>query len=398
MGVTYLDNAATSWPKPPQVGEAMARFLNDGAANAGRGGHRMAREAGAVMDTVRRALAQMLGAESPDRVVLTSGCTDALNTAIHGVVMAAADAARREGRGRPHAALTVMEHNAVRRPLGELEARGVIDVTLIPCDGAGRVDPQDVLDATNERTALVCVQHASNVTGAIQPVEQIGSRLRSERPEAIFLVDAAQTVGAVPVDVVAMGADLLAFPGHKSLLGPTGTGALYVGPRAYDESQEVPRMYALKQGGTGGDSGRNVMPRPMPRHFEPGTPNLVGFAGLGAALAALPAGAIAHERELCALVREGIAGLGARVLGPGSASESVGLVNFVIDGTDPLDIGGALDASFDVAVRPGVQCAPGAHEALGTFPRGGVRVSPGAYSTREDVERLLDALGQIVAS
>ncbi|TVQ64551.1 MAG: aminotransferase class V-fold PLP-dependent enzyme [Phycisphaerales bacterium] len=400
--VIYFDNAATSWPKPRQVGEAMSLFLERDAANPGRGGHRMAMAAQKVMDDARTRIARLLHATAPERVALMSGATDALNAAIHGVLLSSCERSGATNGAKPHAVTTVIEHNAVTRPLNELHRRGWIDLDVVGIDAEGVVSADEVLGATNERTALVCVMQASNVTGALQPVHEIGTRLRAERPEALFLVDASQTAGLLPINVRTDPFDLVAFPGHKSLLGPTGTGALYVGERAYDQELEDPGMIGFRQGGTGGDSGSPYMPAQLPRRFEAGTPNTVGYAGLVAAMdnaPMTPEAMLAHERAIAGEILDAVRGMGGvTVLGPVDMSRRMGVATFRVEGMTAREIGTILDGTFNIATRPGLHCAPGAHKALGTLPDGALRVSPGPYTTPEDVSAFLEAFAQVAAA
>lgn len=399
-GCIYLDNAASSWPKAPGVGEAMASFFAQPTGNPGRGGHRAAVNAGRVVEESRVRLARLINAPDANRMILAHSATDALNTAVHGVVEAAL-ASRSNGR-KPHAVATVLEHNAVLRPLHALQHKGLIDLTLVNCDAEGFVSPDDLLAATTNHTVLVAVTHASNVIGTIQPVREMGHRLRAQRPEALFLVDSSQTVGHIRVDVAGDCIDLLAFPGHKALLGPGGTGALFVSERAYDAKASTPKMVAHNQGGTGGNSDDPLMPREMPHQFEAGTLNAVGFAGLMAGLTGREAldREGAHERERRA-VESMLAALaetpGARVLGPRDSRRRVSVVSFTLNGHDAGDVAATLDASFGIATRAGLQCAPGAHQAMGTdMPAqggecgaqgggGAVRASPGPFTTDDEV-------------
>src|SRR5215472_1950078 len=257
----YLDNAATSFPKPEAVYRALDRFARQDLANPGRAGHKMALAAERALDDARHLLNQFFHGEGPERFVFTLNCTDALNMAFKGAL---ADG--------DHVITTDLEHNSVSRPLRALEKAGRVTLTRLAAGGDGSLDPEAVRRAVTPRTRLVALTHASNVLGTVQPVAEVG-RLARER-DLLFVVDAAQTAGAVPIDVRAMNIDLLAFPGHKSLLGPTGTGALYVGPRA--------RVGAWREGGTGGDSSSETQPREFPYFLEGGTPNVLGVAGLAA--------------------------------------------------------------------------------------------------------------------
>src|SRR5213595_2532086 len=257
----YLDNAATSFPKPEAVYQALDRFARHDLANPGRAGHKMALAAERALDDGRHELNQFFHGEGPERFVFTLNCTDALNMAFKGILV--------DG---DHVITTDLEHNSVSRPLRKMELDGRITLTRLRADGGGTLDPDDVRQALTPRTRLVALTHASNVLGTVQPVAEVG-RLAREH-DLLFLVDAAQTAGVLPVDIQEMNIDLLAFPGHKSLLGPTGTGALYVGPRA--------TLRAWREGGTGGDSSSETQPKEFPYFLEGGTPNVLGVAGLSA--------------------------------------------------------------------------------------------------------------------
>src|SRR5918911_2657148 len=257
----YLDNAATSFPKPEAVYQALDRFARESLANPGRAGHKMALAAERALDDARHLLNQFFNGEAPERFVFTLNCTDALNMAFKGVLV--------DG---DHVITTDLEHNSVSRPLRRMELDGRITLTRVRADGGGTIDPDDLRRAVTPRTRLIALTHASNVLGTVQPIAEVG-RLARERG-LLFLVDAAQTAGVVPIDVQALNIDLLAFPGHKSLLGPTGTGALYVGPRA--------SLRPWREGGTGGDSASETQPRELPFLLEGGTPNVLGVAGLAA--------------------------------------------------------------------------------------------------------------------
>ena len=385
----YLDNAATSFPKPPQVGAAMTRFLAEDAANPGRAGHSMAVRAERLLDDVREKLARLVNAANPRRMIFTLNGTDALNMALKGALKRASLenwAAER----RPHVITTVLEHNSVSRPLDAMAAAGNVDLTRVGCSGEGFVDPDDVRAAIRPNTLMVVMTHASNVLGSIQDAAAIGAIARDH--DLLFCLDAAQTVGILDLDVDAMQIDLLAFPGHKGLLGPTGTGALYVGERA--------RLEPWREGGTGGDSASPLQPEAYPWRLEGGTPNTVGIAGLGAAVDYVlergPAATLEHERRLAAAISERLRDDPRfAVHGPAAAERRVGPLSIGIAGVDPNDAGAILDDSFGIAVRPGLHCAPWCHRALGTFPAGTLRISPGPFNTEEDVEALLQALEQI---
>ena len=378
----YLDNAATSWPKPPAVAASIVDFLDHRAGNPGRSGHALAIAADAVVARTRLRLAALFGAPDPARIVFTLNATDALNTALWGLL-----------RPGDRVVTTSMEHNAVVRPLHALAERGVI-VTRVPCAPDGTLDLDDLEAALRSGPArLVAMCHASNVVGTILPAREAAALAHAHG--ALFLLDAAQTAGVLPIDVREMGIDLLAVPGHKALLGPTGTGALYVAPGI--------RLAPLRQGGTGTRSEEERQPEEMPAALEAGTLNTVGIAGLGAALEYLrdrgPEAIRAHEVALTARLIDGLREIaGLRVHGTGDAERQVATISVSLEGWEPVDLAGALDSSFGIAVRSGLHCAPLAHRTVGTFPRGTVRFSPGPFSTDDDVDRAVRAVGTLARS
>jgi cysteine desulfurase / selenocysteine lyase len=375
----YLDNAATSFPKPEAVYQALDHFARHSLANPGRAGHRMALEAERALDDARHLLNQLFHGEAPERFIFTMNGTDALNMAFKGVLS--------DG---DHVITSDLEHNSVSRPLRALELAGRITLTRLRADAGGTLDPDAVRKAMTPRTRLVALTHASNVLGTVQPIEAVG-RITRER-DVLFLVDAAQTAGVLPIDIQSMNIDLLAFPGHKSLLGPTGTGALYVGKRT--------RLRAWREGGTGGDSASETQPVELPYFLEGGTPNVLGVAGLAAGVQYVTEhgpGAI-HQREVALTERlwrrlDELPGF--EVFGHRDMSRRVGTLSFRCESLPAGDLGGILDTSFDIAVRPGLHCAPYIHRALGTFPEGTVRVSPGPFNTEGDIDRLAEALREI---
>jgi cysteine desulfurase / selenocysteine lyase len=375
----YLDNAATSFPKPEAVYQALDRFARESLANPGRAGHKMALAAERALDDTRHLLNQFFHGEGPERFVFTLNCTDALNMAFKGGL-----------QDGDHVITTNLEHNSVSRPLRALELAGRITLTRIVADQGGTVDPDALRRAITAKTRLIAVTHASNVLGTVQPIFQIG-KIARER-DLLFLVDAAQTAGVLPLDVQATCIDLLAFPGHKSLLGPTGTGALYVGPRA--------RVGAWREGGTGGDSASETQPREFPYFLEGGTPNVLGVAGLAAGIKFVQERGLdaihAHEVALCERLWKRLDEIGGYgVFGHRDVSRRVGTLSFRSEALAAAEIGGILDQAFEIAIRPGLQCAPYVHRALGTFPDGTVRVSPGPFSTNDDIDVLAGALAEM---
>jgi cysteine desulfurase family protein len=375
----YLDNAAISFPKPEAVYVALDAFARHSLANPGRAGHKMALAAERTLDEGRHLLNQLFHGKEPERFVFTLNCTDALNMAFKGVLT--------DG---DHVITTDLEHNSVSRPLRAMELAGHIALTRVRADGGGTIDPDDVRKAVTPKTRLVALTHASNVLGTVQPVAEVGRVCREH--DLLFVVDAAQTAGVVPIDVQAMHIDLLAFPGHKSLLGPTGTGGLYAGPRA--------RPRAWREGGTGGDSSSETQPRDLPYFLEGGTPNVLGVAGLIAGVRHVVEQGLekihAHEVALIERLWRRLDEMGTyQVFGHRDCSRHVGTMSFKSEAVAAPELGGILDQAFDVAVRPGLHCAPYVHRALGTFPEGTVRVSPGPFSTEADIDHLAAALAEI---
>jgi cysteine desulfurase family protein len=377
----YLDNAATSWPKPEIVYETLANFLRTAGANPGRGNHIMATLAAATIDETRLRLARLLGVADPRRVIFASNATDALNLAIKGVL-----------KPGDHAVTTAMEHNSVRRPLHALEATGV-SVTRVAADSEGFVAVEDIERALRPETRLIAMTHASNVNGAIQPVAEV-ARIAHDRG-VLLLVDGAQTVGAMPVKMGDIGADLLAFPGHKGLLGPTGTGGLILGERIGPND-----LATTREGGTGGNSEEDVQPEELPGRYEAGTVNTVGIAALGAALEVLSETGLdavqAHEREITTQLIDGLSTIpGIRVLSPEDSRRRAAVVSIIVDGWEPSDFGAALDSSFEIACRTGLHCAPDACAALGAFPHGTIRLSPGFFTTKDEIDQAIGAVAEL---
>lgn len=399
----YLDNASTSWPKPAGVAEAIAAFLAEGSATPGRGGHGPARRIERTVERLRTRLAALTGAPGAERIVLTSGATESLNAALLGLFL---PGSRRAPSEAPRVVTTVLEHNAVLRPLRFLERSGLIELRIVGCGPDGLVDPDDLLREVDDRTRLVALTAASNVLGTLQPVAEVGERLRRERPRALLLVDGSQSVGLAPLDMARDGVDLLAFSGHKALLGPPGTGVLAIGERVplEDAADGRPALRPVRFGGTGADSASEAMPESLPARFEPGTPNTLGLVGLFAALEERgrvdPAAALAHERTLIRRAIEGLAKApGVRLLAASPEVPRVGVLSFTIEGVRADEAAAALDATFGIAVRGGLHCAPLVHRAMGTEPLGGaVRLSPGPYTTADEIDALIEAVGRLAAS
>jgi selenocysteine lyase/cysteine desulfurase len=387
----YLDNAATSFPKPGCVLAAMVEYA--GACGApSRGVHGPARAAAGVVLECRRRMALLLGAPSAEHVVFTLNTSDALNMALKGVVLKALSE-----RERVHVVTTALDHNSVLRPLNALCAQfgGRVTQTRVPIDAAtGVASPGAVGAAMTPETVLVAVNHASNVNGAVQDAGAVG-RVCRERG-VLFLLDAAQSLGHVPVDMGAMHVDLCAFPGHKGALGPTGTGGLAMLPGVERE------MVTLREGGTGTRSEVDTQPEFMPDRFEPGSHNTIGLAGLNAAAGWLLDRSVAalrvHEVGLIGRVLSAFEDAGRfpgmTLLGPKRAGERVGVFSVVHGELSGAALATELESRFGILTRPGVHCAPLAHQAL-TGGRGACRFSLGPFVTEVDVDRCLAALSML---
>jgi cysteine desulfurase family protein len=382
----YLDNAATSFPKPEPVYQALDRFARTSLANPGRSGHRMAVEAERTLDGARHDLNQFFHGQAPRRWVFTLNCTDALNMAIKGVVQAG-----------DHVITTDLEHNSISRPLRALEKAGVISLTRL-ASNEGYIDPGSIREALTPSTALIAMTQASNVLGTIQPIEAIAAIAR--QADALMLVDAAQSAGVVPIDLHATPIDLLAFPGHKGLYGPTGTGALYVGERTDG------RLRPWREGGTGGDSSTETQPTELPYQLEGGTPNVLGIAGLAAGVVWVaeqgPDNLRRHEVKLLQRIVDWVQGgdaKGWKIAGRWDSATHAGALSLIVpESLDPHDVGAILDNSYGICLRPGQHCSPYIHRRLGTFPLGTLRVSPGPFNTTEQIDQFIHALDEIASS
>lgn len=389
--IIYLDNAATSWPKPESVGRAMVEFLAHRAGNPGRGGHRLAREATAVLDDARQRLADMVNAPCPTRMILTHGCTDALNLAIHGVLRA--ELSSHACGGKPHVVTTAIEHNAVLRTLHNYATHDLITMSVVPCDARGYVHADALLEASTDSTVLITLSHASNVLGTIQKIPETIAAVREKLPDVLFMVDAAQTIGHFPIDVQGWDIDLLPIAGHKGLRGPTGTGGLYVSPRAYPEDCHQSRVECQRRGGTGSKAPGLEMPTNLPDALEAGTANGVGFSGLIAAIDALNHEIHDHEMAMTKHILEGLGSIeGVTIYGLPTIEGRTPVVLFNIEGQHPREVMARLDEEHGIAVRGGVHCAPLLHEAIGTNADGGVRASPGSGTTPAQIDLFLDAI------
>ncbi|MBU2534551.1 MAG: aminotransferase class V-fold PLP-dependent enzyme [Chloroflexi bacterium] len=374
----YLDNAATSWPKPREVLKAMNDVLERAGGNPGRSGHLLSIEAARVMYRTREYIADFFSSGDPLRVVFTNNATHAINLVIRGLL-----------KPGDRVVTSSMEHNAVMRPLRDLEKKG-LDLHVVPCTSDGCLDFEDVSRTVNANTRLVVINHASNVVGTMLPIAEIAPV--AHRVGAFILVDAAQTAGAVPIDVQAMKIDLLAFTGHKSLMGPPGIGGLIIGGNV-DASLIEP----LIRGGTGSQSELEEHPEHLPDKFESGTPNIVGIAGLYAGMQWVMERGIdavrSHEKELTRALIAGLKDIpGVKVYGTLDPEKSMAIVSFTIEGRRVSELGLRLDEEFGILSRVGLHCAPAAHKSIGSFPEGTVRLAPGLFTTMHDIKRTIQAI------
>jgi cysteine desulfurase family protein len=378
--IRYFDHAASSWPKPPEVIEAMRQCVEEYGANPGRGSHKLAVRASRVLFETRNNLSQLFNIHNPNDISFTLNTTMALNQAIKGFL-----------KPGDHVISTSIEHNSVRRPLEYLKNKIGIEVTYLRTDERGLLDPTQVVSAMNKRTTLVVCTHGSNLLGSIIPIADIAEI--THQYGARIIVDAAQTAGATMIDVEAMGIDMLAFPGHKSLLGPQGTGGLYIHPDI--------ELEPIIHGGTGSKSEDIDMPDIRPDRYEGGTPNTVGIAGLNEGVKFVLNETVHNihnkEWELTQHLMTELQSIpDIRILGPGLKEDRTGIVAFIIPQIDASEMSFILDHSFNIAVRAGYHCTPLAHETAGTLEEGAVRVSVGHSTTHDDVEYLITSVKEIV--
>jgi cysteine desulfurase family protein len=378
----YLDHAATSWPKPPEVVKAVVEALQHDAANPGRGSHRMAIRASRVLFETRAELAKLFHLRNPNDISFASNTTEALNTAIKGFL-----------KKGDHAICTSVEHNSVRRPLEYVSRTRNVQLTYVKTDEKGVLNLKEVEQAFQANTKLLVCTHSSNLLGTIQPVAELAYICRKRGVR--LLVDAAQTAGCYPLDIPALGIDMLAFPGHKGLLGPQGTGGLYIHPDV--------ELEPLLHGGTGSQSEQVSQPAVRPDRYESGTQNVPGLAGLRAGVRVVrdKTTAAIYEREwqLTQRMMEGLLAIrGVHLLGPEIGQPKTGIVSFVMGGKESSEVAHRLDRDFGIAVRAGYHCTPLAHETAGTIGQGAVRASIGFTTTEDEVDSLVEAITCIAAS
>ncbi len=375
----YLDNAATTFPKPECVYETMDKFFRERSANPGRSGHRMSVEAAQEIEKARVAVSKFLGIKDHERMVFTFNATDALNMGIKGLLS--------EG---DHVVTSKLEHNSVLRPLAGLEMQGVITITRVENTDDGFICADDIRQSIKTNTKLIVCTHASNVLGTVQPIDEIGVVARER--DVVFMVDAAQTVGVCKIDVEEQNIDMLAFTGHKGPFGPPGSGGLYVGERV--------ELRTWREGGTGFEPESISQPDTLPFKLESGTPNSVGIVGLKAGIKFCINEGIdsirEHERKLTSRLMNALKTDDRfKIYGGLDENRKVGILSINIKGLKPSEVGAILDNSFNIAVRPGMHCAPHIHRECGTFPDGMVRISPGYFNTMEEIEETIAVLKKI---
>ncbi len=379
-GLIYLDNCATSFPKPEEVYLFMDRYYREFGVNPGRSGYDLCMEAGHLVEETRQLMTRMFNGTDPNRLIFSHNSTDALNLAIFGTL-----------RHGDHAITTTLEHNSVLRPLYHLYCDEGVEVDYLSFDAKGFVDPDDVTKKLRANTRLVAVSHGSNVIGTVQPIAEIGLLCRERGIP--FLIDASQTAGKLPIDVQAMNVDLLAFTGHKSLLGPTGSGGLYV--------REGIEVRHTRAGGTGVRSAVRTHLEEYPYRLEYGTPNLVGIAGLNAGVKWIQKTGLdsiaSHETRLLTQLRDGLREIeGVRLYCQDDLTGHIAVLLFNIEGLEALDTGTMLDVDFNIASRTGLHCAPLVHEQLGTDKiHGGVRFGIGPFNTEEHIRAAIEAVREI---
>jgi cysteine desulfurase family protein len=377
----YLDNGATSFPKPDEVYTFMDSFYRGFGVNPGRSGYDLCMETGDLVDRTRQQLTNLFNGGDPNRLCFSYNSTDALNLIVYGLL--------EQG---DHAITTTLEHNSVLRPLNHQRQLNGVEVDHVPFDSNGFVDPDDIKKKIKTNTRLVIVNHASNVIGTVQPVEAIGRVCREH--DIPFAIDASQSAGKIPIDMEKFHIDIIAFTGHKSLLGPTGIGGLYV--------RDGIEVRHTRAGGTGVRSADRMHLDDYPYRLEYGTGNVVGIAGLHAGLKWIEAQGMdqihQHEMGLTRMFRDGLLDLDGVILYcQEDLTDHIGVISFNVDGMEALDVGTLLDGEYNIACRTGLHCAPLVHEQLGTANSGGaVRIGIGPFNTADHITSAIEAIGEIV--
>ena len=375
----YLNNAATSYPKPERVIDAVTACISSVPFNSLRAGYEMAE--GDVVYSCREKLSKLFNADNPRNIFFTSGSTESLNLALNGLDL--------EG----HVITTAIEHNSVYRPLKRLESRGAVELTVVDCDMKGFVEPESIRSAVTSNTRAIVVNHCSNVIGAILDLRAISGI--AHESGALLIVDASQSAGALAIDVTDLNIDILAFTGHKSLYGLPGIGGVYV--------RDGIALEPLKVGGTGVKSDLLYQPEERPLYYESGTQNIPGIASLDAGLSFVLEEGIDKIRKRKKMLFGEMLGYlrgkrGIILYGSGDLEGREAIASFNIDGCSPQEIGYILENSFDIIVRSGLHCAPLIHQSLGSYPLGSIRVSPSYFTEIDEVEIFMDAINQICRS
>ena len=378
MGI-YLDNAATSFPKPKEVATAVYDFMVNNGTSSGRGSYKKAMQSDYIVYECRKLIGKLFNFDNPKKVVFTSNVTDSLNIAMRGIL-----------KENDHVITSGLEHNAVWRCLKTLERDINIKIDIVECSKDGITNPQDIKKYIKKDTALIVFTQASNVLGTIQPIREIGAIAREHNIP--FLVDSAQSAGAMKIDVKEDNIDILAFTGHKSLLGPMGTGGLII-------NTDID-IKPLKAGGTGGDSAYEYQPDYYPNHLETGTSNVSGIAGLREAIKFLNKEGIENihnkEKELTKYALEKLETVkDIEIYGPKDCEKMLSVISFNIKDKRPEDVGSILDQKYDIMLRAGLHCAPTAHSVIGTKERGTLRIGLGYFNEKEDIDKLVEALNNL---
>lgn len=378
MGI-YLDNAATSFPKPKEVATAVYDFMVNNGTSSGRGSYKKAMQSDYIVYECRKLIGKLFNFDNPKKVVFTSNVTDSLNIAMRGIL-----------KENDHVITSSLEHNAVWRCLKTLERDINIKIDTVECSKDGITNPQDIKKYIKKDTALIVFTQASNVLGTIQPIREIGAIAREHNIP--FLVDSAQSAGAMKIDVKEDNIDILAFTGHKSILGPMGTGGLII-------NTDID-IKPLKAGGTGGDSAYEYQPDYYPNHLETGTSNVSGIAGLREAIKFLNKEGIENihnkEKELTKYALEKLETVkDIEIYGPKDCEKMLSVISFNIKDKRPEDVGSILDQKYDIMLRAGLHCAPTAHSVIGTKERGTLRIGLGYFNEKEDIDKLVEALNNL---
>lgn len=378
MGI-YLDNAATSFPKPKEVATAVYDFMVNNGTSSGRGSYKKAMQSDYIVYECRKLIGKLFNFDNPKKVVFTSNVTDSLNIAMRGIL-----------KENDHVITSSLEHNAVWRCLKTLERDINIKIDTVECSKDGITNPQDIKKYIKKDTALIVFTQASNVLGTIQPIREIGAIAREHNIP--FLVDSAQSAGAMKIDVKEDNIDILAFTGHKSLLGPMGTGGLII-------NTDID-IKPLKAGGTGGDSAYEYQPDYYPNHLETGTSNVSGIVGLREAIKFLNKEGIENihnkEKELTKYALKKLETVkDIEIYGPKDCEKMLSVISFNIKDKRPEDVGSILDQKYDIMLRAGLHCAPTAHSVIGTKERGTLRIGLGYFNKKEDIDKLVEALNNL---